>query len=48
MQPSFQPRLAPGEPAPSVTVYSPDGAGVPIASLWQGGPLVLVFLRHFG
>lgn len=48
VQPPFQPRLAPGDSAPSVTVYTSDGAAVSLASLWRGGPLVLEFLRHFG
>lgn len=30
------------------TVLALDGTSTKIASLWKDGPVVLVFLRHFG
>lgn len=43
-----QARLMLGAPAPDAVVYSPDGALVHTSSLWQHGPVVIAFLRHFG
>lgn len=37
-----------GEAAPNVAVRDVDGRVVHLAELWQDGPVVLVFLRHFG
>lgn len=38
-----------GESAPSLPILrASDNESVPLASLWQDGPAVLVFLRHFG
>lgn len=31
-----------------MTVLDERGAPVRIATLWSGGPAVLVFVRHFG
>lgn len=31
-----------------LTLLAPDGASVRLGSLWAEGPVVLVFLRHFG
>jgi hypothetical protein len=31
-----------------VTVLDLEGAVVPLASLWQEGPAVITFLRHYG
>ncbi len=32
----------------NASVLGPDGASTPVGSLWADGPVVLVFLRHFG
>jgi hypothetical protein len=40
-------RLQPGDAAPEAQVQGPDGP-VQLASLWQEGPVLLLFLRHFG
>ncbi len=37
--------LKPGQPAPDVTLLNAIGQPVPLASLWQQGPLILVFYR---
>ena len=29
-------------------VFALDGSSVPVASLWQSGPTLFVFLRHYG
>jgi len=34
--------------APNPIVTLADGAEIRLSRLWQGQPLVLVFLRHFG
>ena len=31
-----------------LTVLDLGGHAVPLASLWEGGPVVLAFVRHFG
>lgn len=31
-----------------VTLPDADGSGVRLGSLWERGPAVLVFLRHYG
>lgn len=41
-------RLAPGDPAPDVTLYSTSGDVVRTAELWAERPAVVAFLRHFG
>lgn len=41
-------RLQKSDNAPDVTVLGPDGAPLALSSLWDDGPVVLVFLRHFG
>lgn len=40
--------LSPGDPAPEATLLGEGDRPVPLAALWAEGPLVLVFLRHFG
>jgi len=37
-----------GDPAPDAEVYALDGTPTLVSSLWTGGPLALVFLRHYG
>ena len=37
-----------GDLAPNLNVQDVDGRVVALASLWQDGPLLLTFLRHFG
>jgi len=34
--------------ASELTVLRTDGAVVPLAGLWADGPVVLIFVRHFG
>lgn len=41
-------RLKPGDPAPNVTVLDVNGHPVQLQTLWQDGPVLLSFLRHFG
>jgi hypothetical protein len=40
-------RLKPGDAAPDAEVQGPEGP-LRLASLWQEGPVLLLFLRHFG
>ncbi|MFN2589387.1 MAG: hypothetical protein ABR518_01280 [Actinomycetota bacterium] len=42
------PRPDVGERAPSVTVLDGRGRRRRLASFWKSGPVVLVFLRHYG
>jgi len=42
------PRLRAGDAAPTATVVDVDGRPVELATLWSDGPVLLVFLRHFG
>jgi hypothetical protein len=35
-------------PAPDEAVRLADGSEMRLSDLWKKGPLVLVFLRHFG
>ncbi len=44
----MQKRLDVGDLAPDVTVQTTSGASVNLSTLWQEGPVVLAFLRHFG
>jgi peroxiredoxin len=37
-----------GEPAPDATLLGADEAPLRLSELWSEGPLVLIFLRHFG
>ena len=41
-------RLKVGQIAPDATVADSNGASVSLASLWDNGPVLLSFLRHFG
>jgi peroxiredoxin len=41
-------RLRPGDPAPDASVYDHAGQLVKLSPLWPHGPVLLVFLRHFG
>lgn len=41
-------RLVPGDPAPDVKAFDPDGNSVSLSEIWSRGPMVLTFLRHFG
>lgn len=40
--------LQPGDAAPDLRLRDSAGRGVNLGSLWAEGPLVVVFLRHFG
>lgn len=42
------PRLRVGDRAPSATVLDVDGQLVSLSALYPHGPVLLVFLRHFG
>jgi peroxiredoxin len=42
------PQLQPGDSAPDISLTATDGSSIQIASLWNGAPVVLAFLRHFG
>jgi peroxiredoxin len=41
-------RLKIGEPAPDITLLNPQGETVALSSLWENGPTMLEFIRHFG
>lgn len=41
-------QLKPGDPAPDVTALDVNGNPVQLRTLWQDGPVLLSFLRHFG
>jgi hypothetical protein len=41
-------RLRRGESAPDGTALGGNGQPVRLSALWANGPLLLVFLRHFG
>ncbi|MGQ0604683.1 MAG: hypothetical protein ACT4QE_23635 [Anaerolineales bacterium] len=41
-------RLKVGDPAPEVTVLDRQGNPLAVSDLWQAGPVLLSFLRHFG
>jgi len=48
MLPSCAVDLAIGERAPDVVLLGEGDREVRLSGLWDEGPLVLVFLRHFG
>lgn len=41
-------RLKPGDHAPDVQVLDANGEPYALSRLWQSGPVLLTFLRHFG
>ncbi len=41
-------RLKPGDLAPDAAVLDLDGNTIQLKQLWQTGPVLLSFLRHFG
>lgn len=41
-------RLSIDSLAPDSAVRAADGSSIKLSSLWQEGPVVLAFLRHFG
>jgi hypothetical protein len=41
-------KLRGGDPAPNVTVLDSAGQPYELRLLWQNGPVLLTFLRHFG
>jgi hypothetical protein len=41
-------RLTPGDPAPNRAVLDAEGRPFQLEQLWQAGPVLLSFLRHFG
>lgn len=40
--------LQPGQAAPESTVLDINGQPIQLSSVWQNGPVLLSFLRHFG
>jgi len=44
----MQDRLDVGDLAPDVIIQTTSGASVNLSTLWQEGPVVFAFLRHFG
>ena len=48
MLPSTAVELTIGERAPDVLLFGEGEREVRLSELWSEGPLVLVFLRHFG
>ena len=41
-------RLQPGDQAPDVRVLDAQGQPYQLSQVWQSGPVLLSFLRHFG
>jgi len=41
-------RLQVGALAPDITLIDAEAEAVKLAGLWEKGPTVLTFLRHFG
>ncbi len=41
-------QLSVGMPAPDFTLTDKSGQSVVLSSLWQQGPTIVTFLRHFG
>lgn len=41
-------QLRTGNPAPNVMVLDSSGQPYELKTLWQNGPVLLTFLRHFG
>jgi len=41
-------RLEIGMPAPDIILTDVQGEPIQLAKLWQNGPTLLTFLRHFG
>jgi hypothetical protein len=41
-------QLKSGDRAPNATVFTFAGQPTELSELWQAGPVVLAFLRHFG
>lgn len=41
-------KLQIGDPAPEGLCLNVDGQEVALSQLWQNGPILLTFLRHFG
>lgn len=41
-------QLTAGDPAPDGVCLDKDGQPTSLSSLWQDGPILLTFLRHFG
>lgn len=40
--------MTPLDSARDLTLLRDDGSNVRVGDLWAAGPVVLVFLRHFG
>lgn len=43
-----QEHLNVGDAAPALTLPDATGQNIELGSLWQNGPTLLTFLRHFG
>ena len=41
-------KLSPGDAAPDGVCQNIDGLPVSVSTIWEKGPLLLTFLRHFG
>ena len=39
-------RVAGGDAAPEVTVFTPEGDAVPLSRCWRGRPAVLIFASY--
>lgn len=41
-------KLSPGDKAPDGLALNADGQELSLSALWENGPVLLTFLRHFG
>jgi peroxiredoxin len=41
-------RLKIGDTAPDATLLNKAGESITLSNLWQNGPTLLSFIRHFG
>ena len=47
-RPTVEPTVGAGDQAPDWTFTSADDSSVQLSSLWAQGPLVIIWLRHYG
>lgn len=47
-RPTVEPTVTAGDQAPDWAFTGADDASVQLSSLWAQGPLVIIWLRHYG